>query len=83
MKNDVNDAEAICEAMSRHHVRFVAVKTVEQQDIQAMHRVRESLMNHRKAKANQIRGLVTELWLCGTETNGAVTKSDSVLARGC
>jgi len=63
LKNDVNDAEAICEAMSRHHMRFVAVKTVEQQDIQAMHRVREGLMNYRKAKANQIRGLVAEYGL--------------------
>jgi transposase len=39
LKNDVNDAEAICEAMARHHMRFVAVKTVEQQDIQAMRTV--------------------------------------------
>ena len=39
-KNDANDAEAICEAMSRPNMRFVAVKTVEQQDIQAVHRVR-------------------------------------------
>jgi transposase len=63
LKNDVNDAEAICEAMTRHHMRFVAVKTVAQQDIQAIHRVREGLMNHRKAKANQIRGLVAEYGL--------------------
>jgi len=39
-KNDANDAEAICEAMSRPNMRFVAVKTIEQQDIQAVHRVR-------------------------------------------
>ncbi|MDB5853673.1 MAG: transposase, partial [Herminiimonas sp.] len=39
-KNDANDAEAICEAMSRPGMRFVAVKTVDQQDIQASHRVR-------------------------------------------
>lgn len=39
-KNDANDAEAICEAMSRPHMRFVTVKTVEQQDIQAIHRIR-------------------------------------------
>ena len=39
-KNDANDAEAICEAMSRPQMRFVAVKTVEQQDIQAVHRIR-------------------------------------------
>ena len=43
-KNDANDAEAICEAMSRPSMRFVAVKTVEQQDIQAVHRVRASLI---------------------------------------
>jgi transposase len=37
-KNDANDAEAICEAMSRPSMRFVAVKSVEQQDLQAIHR---------------------------------------------
>ena len=62
-KNDANDAEAICEAMSRPHMRFVAVKTVEQQDIQAVHRIRSSLLNQRTAKANQIRGLVAEYGL--------------------
>jgi transposase len=62
-KNDANDAEAICEAMSRPHMRFVTVKSVEQQDIQAMHRVREELKAHRNAKANQIRGLVAEYGL--------------------
>lgn len=59
-KNDTVDAEAICEAMSRPGMRFVAVKTVEQQDIQAMHRIREELVCQRTAKANQIRGLVGE-----------------------
>jgi len=59
-KNDRNDAEAICEAMTRPHMRFVAVKTVEQQDIQAIHRVRRTVMSQRNAKANQIRGLVAE-----------------------
>ncbi|MGA9032186.1 MAG: IS110 family transposase [Sulfuricaulis sp.] len=59
-KNDANDAEAICEAMSRPHMRFVSVKTVEQQDIQAVHRVRAGLMDQRKAKANQVRGLASE-----------------------
>ena len=59
-KNDANDAEAICEAMSRPHMRFVAVKTVEQQDIQAVHRIRSGLLSQRTAKANQIRGLVGE-----------------------
>ena len=62
-KNDAHDAEAICEAMSRPTMRFVKIKTVEQQDIQAIHRVRSELMCHRTAKANQIRGLVAEYGL--------------------
>jgi len=62
-KNDANDAEAICEAMSRRHMRFVAVKNVEQQDIQAVHRIRAELIKQRTAKANQIRGLVAEYGL--------------------
>ncbi len=62
-KNDANDAEAICEAISRPTMRYVAVKTVAQQDIQAMHRVRSELVSHRTAKANQIRGLVAEYGL--------------------
>ena len=62
-KNDANDAEAVCEAMSRPHMRFVAVKTVAQQDIQAAHRIRSELIGHRTAKANQIRGLVAEYGL--------------------
>ena len=62
-KNDVNDAEAICEAMSRPKMRFVAVKTVEQQDIQAAHRIRAGLIEQRTAKSNQIRGLVAEYGL--------------------
>jgi transposase len=62
-KNDANDAEAICEAMSRPNMRFVTIKNVEQQDIQATHRIRAELMTHRTAKANQIRGLVAEYGL--------------------
>jgi transposase len=62
-KNDATDAEAVCEAMSRPAMRFVAVKTLEQQDIQAVHRVRSALIVQRSAKANQIRGLVAEYGL--------------------
>ena len=62
-KNDVNDAEAICEAMSRPKMRFVAVKTLEQQDVQAVHRIRSGLIEQRTAKGNQIRGLVCEYGL--------------------
>jgi transposase len=62
-KNDANDAQAICEAMSRPDMRFVAVKSVEQQDIQAVHRIREELKKQRRAKASQIRGLAAEYGL--------------------
>jgi len=62
-KNDAADAEAICEAMARPGMRFVPVKTVEQQDLQAIHRVRASLVEQRSAKANQIRGLAAEYGL--------------------
>jgi len=62
-KNDAADAEAICEAMSRPGMRFVPVKTVEQQDIQALHRVRSELVKQRTAKGNQIRGLLAEYGL--------------------
>ncbi len=62
-KSDAKDAEAICEAMSRPNMRFVTVKRVEQQDIQATHRIRAELITQRTAKANQIRGLVAEYGL--------------------
>ena len=62
-KNDANDAEAICEALGRPSMRFVAVKGIEQQDIQAVHRIRSGLIEQRTAKANQIRGLVAEYGL--------------------
>jgi len=59
-KNDPNDAEAICEAVSRPSMRFVPIKNEEQQDLQALHRVREQLVKNRTALANQIRGLLRE-----------------------
>ena len=62
-KNDANDAQAICEAMARPNMHPVGIKTVEQQDIQAIHRVREEIKTHRIAKVNQIRGLVAEYGL--------------------
>jgi transposase len=67
-KNDANDAEAVCEAISRPSMRYVPIKTAEQQDLQAMHRIRDTLMRHRKAKANQIRGLVAEYGIVAPKT---------------
>ena len=59
-KNDANDAEGICEAVSRPNMRFVPVKSFEQQDMQGLHRIREQLVKQRTAMANQIRGLLGE-----------------------
>lgn len=59
-KNDRVDAEAICEAAGRPAMRFVAVKSIAQQDAQATHRIRSELIKQRTAIVNQIRGLVGE-----------------------
>jgi transposase len=59
-KNDGRDAEAICEAVSRPTMRFVSIKTVEQADMQAVHRTRSVFVKHRTAVMNQIRGLLGE-----------------------
>jgi transposase len=59
-KNDANDAEAICEAVARPSMRFVPAKSVEQQDIQLLHRVRSRLVGCRTQLANQVRGLLME-----------------------
>ena len=59
-KNDANDAEAICDAVSRPNMRFVPVKSTEQQDIQMLHRVRSGLVAERTAQANRLRGFLGE-----------------------
>jgi transposase len=62
-KNDATDAAAICEAASRPCMRFVPVKTCEQQGVMSLHRVREGLKEERTACINQIRGVLTEFGL--------------------
>lgn len=59
-KNDFNDAQAIFDAVSRPNKRVVAVKTIEQQDIQLIHKVRQGYVDQRTAVVNQIRGLLSE-----------------------
>src|SRR5512144_1126074 len=59
-KNDFLDAEAIAEAVARRNMRFVPIKTDEQLDLQAMHRVRDRLVHRRTALINQIRGFLLE-----------------------
>ncbi len=62
-KNDVADAEAICEAVGRPNMRFVPIKSIEQQAILSVHRVRRGFVKARTAQANQIRGLLGEFGL--------------------
>jgi transposase len=59
-KNDAADAAAICEAVSRPSMRFVAVKTAEQQAAAGLHKVREMLIKQRTMLMNQLRGLMAE-----------------------
>jgi transposase len=62
-KNDANDAEAICEAVGRPNMRFVAIKSEEQQAVLMVHRARTLVMANRTAQVNQIRGLLGEFGL--------------------
>ena len=57
-KTNSKDAEAIAEASRRPNMKFVGIKTVEQQDIQAIHRVREEYIKRRTSVSNKIRGLL-------------------------
>jgi transposase len=59
-KNDGNDAEAICEAVSRPNMRFVPIKSVQQQSDLSLHRVRQGFVEERTATFNRIRGLIAE-----------------------
>lgn len=71
-KNDRTDAEAIAEAAARPTMRYVPIKNVEQQDIQAMHRIRSLLMKDRIAQINQIRGLLAEYGVVIPQSSGRV-----------
>ena len=62
-KNDAADAEAICEAVSRPSMRFVAVKSADQQSVQVIHRTRMTLMRHRIELSNTIRAHIAEFGL--------------------
>lgn len=59
-KNDYCDAEAIAEAVERENMRFVPIKTEDQLDLQALHRVRERLVSRRTSVINQIRAFLLE-----------------------
>jgi transposase len=73
-KNDYNDAEAIAEAAQRPTMRFVPIKSVEQQDIQNLHRQRERIKKARTALVNQVRGLLAEYGIVINKGVAAVRK---------
>ena len=71
-KNDANDAAAICEAVTRPSMRFVAVKTKEQQAALMLHRARQLLVRQRTMLSNAIRGHLSELGIVSAKgRNGA------------
>jgi transposase len=93
-KNDMADAEAICEAVTRPTMRFVAIKTTEQQSVLMLHRVRLLLVRHRTKLTNAIRahmaefGVVAPIGRQGVEKLLAVIDDGSderipILARRC
>ena len=73
-KNDGNDAEAICEAVGRPNMRFVPVKTLEQQAVLAQHRVRQGFIEERTATLNRIRGVLAEFGQVLPQQAGAVRR---------
>jgi transposase len=74
-KNDANDAAAICEAAGRPHMRFVPVKTVEQQAQLAVHRLREGYKEERTACINRIRGLLAEFGIVFPQSPDALRRA--------
>lgn len=73
-KNDGNDAEAICEAVSRPHMRFVPIKDVAQQAVLTVHRARQLLVAERTALVNQTRGLLADYGLIVPTGIGALRR---------
>ncbi|MGO4305929.1 IS110 family transposase [Cupriavidus sp. RAF12] len=78
-KTDFADAEAICEAAARPAMRFVALKTPEQQTLLALHRVREALVAERTATANQIHGFLLEFGVSLPVGTLAITRLPALL----
>jgi transposase len=73
-KSDRNDAEAICEAVARPNMRYVPVKTGEQQAVLSVHRARQGFVKARTAQANQIRGLLAEFGIVIAKGMGHIAK---------
>jgi transposase len=81
-KNDGNDAEAICEAVGRPNMRFVPVKSAEQQAVLSLHRVRQGFIEQRTATINRIRGLLAEFGMVLPQRADQVRRAAVVVAEG-
>ncbi|CDH20682.1 transposase (fragment) [Xenorhabdus bovienii str. kraussei Quebec] len=73
-KNDMADAEAICEAVTRPNMRFVSIKTAEQQSLLSIYRARSGFVKARTAQINQIRGLLTEFGIVLPQGSVAINR---------
>ena len=80
-KNDAADAEAICEAVRRPMMRFVAIKTVEQQGRLMQHRVRDQLMRQRTQLINALRSHMAELGIVAAQGREGLKDLLAVVAR--
>jgi len=78
-KNDGNDAEAICEAVTRPHMRFIPIKTPEQQAVLCLHRVRQGFVAERTATINRLRGLLAEFGFVLPQSSAQVRRGTSEL----
>ncbi|MEZ9911138.1 IS110 family transposase [Vibrio sp. 10N.261.51.A3] len=73
-KNDTADAEAICEAVTRPNMRFVPIKSIEQQSILSVHKARERLVSMKTGQTNQLRGLLAEFGLVFPKGSASLNK---------
>lgn len=73
-KNDPNDADAIGEASQRATMRFVGVKSVEQQEVQVLHRCRERIKGNRTQVSNQVRGILAEFGIVMAKSNATFAR---------
>ena len=82
-KNDRNDAAAICCAVRQPNMKFVPGKTLEQQDIQALHRGRQRLVNHRTALVSQMRGLLLDRGIAFAQSITRARREIRILLDDC
>ncbi|MFT6329360.1 MAG: transposase [Bermanella sp.] len=78
-KNDYNDALAIAVAANQHHIKQVGIKTIAQQDAQALLKARELVIGQRTALCNHVKGLLAEYGICLDKKISSIRKSIPIL----